>query len=224
MSRSSGTSPCGGHRFLDRQQSNLNTRATAHRTGERGNGYGPRIGTAYVHTVIDDHSRVAYASACCTGRPPGSPRGASLWNRCSQTMGLATAPTPGGMPAPISASNPSDPGPTGPRPMGKSNASTAPWPMAGPTPGSTPPRHSAIKSYQTGCTSIITIEPTPPSEVSHRSPTDQAPWTSQLILTGIADPGSFGEQQCLTTIEKVGTASGYVDVSCAAAEHRQSCP
>ena len=54
----------GGHRFLDRQQSKLHDRATAHRTGERGNKYRPRIGTAYVHTVIDDHSRVAYAEIC----------------------------------------------------------------------------------------------------------------------------------------------------------------
>lgn len=50
--------------FLDRKQSKLNDRATAHRTGERGNNYRPRIGTAYVHIVIDDHSRVAYAEIC----------------------------------------------------------------------------------------------------------------------------------------------------------------
>jgi transposase InsO family protein len=51
----------GGHRFLDRRQGKHNARATAHRTGERGSHYRPRIGTAFVHTVIDDHSRVAYA-------------------------------------------------------------------------------------------------------------------------------------------------------------------
>lgn len=54
----------GGHRFVGRQQGSLNSRATAHRTGERGKDYRPRIGTAYVHTVIDDHSRVAYAEIC----------------------------------------------------------------------------------------------------------------------------------------------------------------
>lgn len=54
----------GGHKFLTRQQSKLNARATAHRTGERGKHYRPLIGTAYVHTVIDDHSRVAYAEVC----------------------------------------------------------------------------------------------------------------------------------------------------------------
>lgn len=54
----------GGHKFLTRQQSKLNARATARRTGERGKNSEPRIGTAFVHTVIDDHSRVAYAEIC----------------------------------------------------------------------------------------------------------------------------------------------------------------
>jgi transposase InsO family protein len=54
----------GGHKFLSRQQSKLNGRATARRTGERGNQSRPAIGTAYLHTVIDDHSRVAYAEIC----------------------------------------------------------------------------------------------------------------------------------------------------------------
>ena len=51
----------GGHRFLSRRQGKVNAVATARRTGERGKEYRPLIGTAYVHTVIDDHSRLAYA-------------------------------------------------------------------------------------------------------------------------------------------------------------------
>jgi transposase InsO family protein len=54
----------GGHKFLTRQQSRANAIATARRTGERGDQYRPRIGTAFLHTVIDDHSRVAYAEIC----------------------------------------------------------------------------------------------------------------------------------------------------------------
>jgi transposase InsO family protein len=54
----------GGHKFLSMQQSRRNARQTARRTGERGKGYRPRIGIAFVHTVIDDHSRVAYAEIC----------------------------------------------------------------------------------------------------------------------------------------------------------------
>ncbi len=49
----------GGHRFVGRAQGDRNRAATpgkprnAHRK--------PKIGTAFVHTVLDDHSRVAYA-------------------------------------------------------------------------------------------------------------------------------------------------------------------
>lgn len=50
----------GGWRFLGRQQGDRNRAAT---DIERRKGYirGPLIGTAFVHTVIDDHSRLAYA-------------------------------------------------------------------------------------------------------------------------------------------------------------------
>jgi transposase InsO family protein len=54
----------GGHKFLGRRQSKLNAIQTARRTGQRGKGHHPRIGTAFVHTVIDDHSRMAYAEIC----------------------------------------------------------------------------------------------------------------------------------------------------------------
>lgn len=54
----------GGHRFLGRQQGDRNRSATAQRTGQRSATYEPRLGTAFVHTVIDDHSRLAYAEIC----------------------------------------------------------------------------------------------------------------------------------------------------------------
>jgi len=57
----------GGHKFVSRQQSKRNAIATGHRTGDRGDrakNWRPRIGTAFVHTVIDDHSRFAYAEIC----------------------------------------------------------------------------------------------------------------------------------------------------------------
>ncbi|MBB1025842.1 MULTISPECIES: IS481 family transposase [unclassified Dietzia] len=60
----------GGHRFVGRAQGQLNGRATARRTGERGHQSRPRIGTAYVHTVIDDHSRVAYAEIHADEKAP----------------------------------------------------------------------------------------------------------------------------------------------------------
>jgi transposase InsO family protein len=51
----------GGWRYLGRQAGDRNRQATARRTGQRRADYEPAIGTAFVHTVIDDHSRVAYA-------------------------------------------------------------------------------------------------------------------------------------------------------------------
>ncbi|WP_159538578.1 IS481 family transposase [Aeromicrobium sp. 9AM] len=52
----------GGHRFVGRQQGAANKWAT---TGlPRGKDYKPRTGTAFLHTVIDDHSRVAYVEIC----------------------------------------------------------------------------------------------------------------------------------------------------------------
>jgi transposase InsO family protein len=49
----------GGWRFVGRQQGRQNRNATS---GTVKNAYrNPKLGHAYVHTVIDDHSRVAYA-------------------------------------------------------------------------------------------------------------------------------------------------------------------
>jgi transposase InsO family protein len=53
----------GGWRYVGKQQGDKNKAATALRTGRTAKGH-PHIGTAFVHTVIDDHSRVAYAEIC----------------------------------------------------------------------------------------------------------------------------------------------------------------
>ena len=49
----------GGWRFVGRVQGDQNRLITEH--GRRNKRYQPLIGHAFVHTVIDDHSRVAYA-------------------------------------------------------------------------------------------------------------------------------------------------------------------
>jgi len=54
----------GGHRYVGRSEGNKNRVATATRTGLRDATGHARTGTAYVHTVIDDNSRVAYAEIC----------------------------------------------------------------------------------------------------------------------------------------------------------------
>lgn len=51
----------GGWRYVGRFQGDRNRAVTAKRTGKRGIAGDMVTGTAYVHTVIDDHSRVAYA-------------------------------------------------------------------------------------------------------------------------------------------------------------------
>jgi len=51
----------GGWRYVGRSQGDRNRATTAKRTGKRGIAGDMVTGTAFVHTVIDDHSRVAYA-------------------------------------------------------------------------------------------------------------------------------------------------------------------
>ena len=53
----------GGWRYVGKQQGKKNKSATALRTGRTAKGH-PNIGTAFLHTVIDDHSRVAYVEIC----------------------------------------------------------------------------------------------------------------------------------------------------------------
>jgi len=54
----------GGWRYVGKQQGDVNRSATARRTGQRHTDHKPNLGTAFVHTVVDDHSRMAYAEIC----------------------------------------------------------------------------------------------------------------------------------------------------------------
>lgn len=54
----------GGWRFVGVRQGDANRRATRDRTGIKARKYHPKVGTCFVHTVIDDFSRVAYAEIC----------------------------------------------------------------------------------------------------------------------------------------------------------------
>ncbi|MDZ8201262.1 IS481 family transposase [Microbacterium sp. SSW1-59] len=53
----------GGWRYVGKQQGDRNRETTAKRTGKR-RGYEPNVGTAFLHAVVDDHSRVAYVEIC----------------------------------------------------------------------------------------------------------------------------------------------------------------
>ena len=168
----------GGHRFLDRPAGERNRRATARRTGQRRGHAEPRIGTAYVHTVIDDHSRVAYAEIHDDEPPPppppysaapspGTPNTASPPAGSCPTTAPPTDPTAGPPPAPNSASPRRKPAHTGHKPTAKSNGSTAPSPTAGPSPSSTPQNKPAAKPYPPSSTTTTTTDPTPPSAAPH---------------------------------------------------------
>jgi transposase InsO family protein len=54
----------GGWRYVGKQQGDRNRNTTRDRTGERARKYYPKVGTAFVHTVVDDHSRLAYVEIC----------------------------------------------------------------------------------------------------------------------------------------------------------------
>lgn len=54
----------GGHRFLGRQAAKPNRSVTARRTGQWSDDHKPLVGRSFLHTVIDDHSRVAYVEIC----------------------------------------------------------------------------------------------------------------------------------------------------------------
>ncbi len=117
----------GGWRYVGRHQGDTNRSATVTRTDTpRSPTHGPLLDTCYLHTVIDDHPRVAYAeicsdekaatrSGCFAGPPLGSTTGASPSSGSSPTTARPTGPTPGGPPATSSGSSRRRPGHTGPR-------------------------------------------------------------------------------------------------------------
>jgi Integrase core domain len=164
----------GGWRYHGRAQGNRNR----HRHSP---GRSPTIGTAFVHTVIDDHSRVAYAeihddetaaTAITVLRRAVAwfaARGVTVERVCPTTA-PPTDPTPGATPAPNSGSDPRRPGPTGPRRTRKSNASTATSPPAGPSSGCSRPKPTAARHYRAGSTSTTITGPTPRSATTHPSP------------------------------------------------------
>ena len=78
--------------------------------------------------------------ASCAARWPGSPPAASPSNGSCPTTAPPTARPVARHLRPARHHRARRPGPTGRRPTARSNASTAPWPTAGPTPAATPPR------------------------------------------------------------------------------------
>lgn len=171
----------GGWRYVGKAQGDRNKAATALRTGrtEKGNS---RIGTAFVHTVIDDHSRVAYAEICTdemSATAVGVLYRARSWFAAQGVLVQRVLSDNGACyrshawrdasPAPSWTSNANAPAPTRPRPTGRSNDSTAPSGTAGLTRGSKTQRQSEVPPCRAGRSSAITIGPTPLSGATHQS-------------------------------------------------------
>jgi transposase InsO family protein len=179
----------GGWRYVGRQQGNRNRQATPDKSRSKSHDIAMRH--AFVHTVIDDHSRVAYAEvhddetaitataalaravAWYSARgitiervlsDNGSAYKSHLWHTVCDQLGITVKKTR----------------PTGPRPTARSNASTAPWPTAGPTPATTSQRPNAETPWPAGSTNTITTGHTQPSEPIPDQPINQRPRSVQL--------------------------------------------
>jgi transposase InsO family protein len=161
----------GGHRFVGRRQGAQNKRATP---GLPRSGYKPRTGIAYLHTVLDDHSRLAYVEICPDEKAVTaagvlqravawfaehgihvervlSDNGACYrslaWRQACLSLGIIHKRTR----------------PYRPQTNGKLERFHRTSPTAGPTAAPTAPRPNAAPPYPAGCTSTITTESTPRS-------------------------------------------------------------
>lgn len=170
----------GGHKFLSRQQSKHNARRTAQRTGERGHCSHPKIGTAFLHTVIDDHSRMAYAEICTNERAStaiGVLQRAVAWfadhgvvvQRVWSDNGSAYRSYAWRDACTQLRITPKHTRPYRPQTTARSSDSTALSPTAGHTHATTSQPNNATPHCPTGSTSTITTEATPPSEASRPS-------------------------------------------------------
>jgi hypothetical protein len=162
----------GGWRYVGRSQGRKNRAATPEK--EKNAWRGKKMGTAFVHTVIDDYSRVAYAeihddetadTACTVLRHAvswfaargvtvervlsdnGSCYRSHLWRDTCRELGVTPKKTR----------------PYRHKPTARSNASTAPWPTGGRSRSSTAPKPLAAQPCQHGSTSTTTTGPTPRS-------------------------------------------------------------
>jgi transposase len=167
----------GGWRYLGRAQGRRHREATAARSTT----YEPQVGTAFVHTVVDDHSRVTYteirddekavtaidvlrnAVAWFTARgvtvervlsDNGSAYKSYAWRDACTELGIRPKKTD----------------PTARRPTAKSSVSIAPSTTAGPSPVTTTAKTPAGRPYRPSCIITTTTGPTPPPAAYHPSP------------------------------------------------------
>ena len=159
----------GGHRVTGRAAGKRNKTGTAANR---------RPGYAFLHNAVDDHSRLAYTEILADEKKDTA---AGFWERANAYFascgivvkrvltdnGSSTAPTRSKTPW-ARTSNTNAHAPTGPRPTAKSNATTAPCSMNGPTPKPTDQKPTVLPLSPTGSITTIITEATPHSTVSHQ--------------------------------------------------------
>ena len=140
---------------------------------------GRRVGYAYVHSAVDDHSRVAYSEVPTTRRPrppprsplapwPCSPPAASACGGAAHRQRLLGLPQPRLRRLRAAGSATASSSPTVPRPTARSNGSTAPCSRSGPTPAV----HLGRSRTRRPCTLPPHLQPSPPPHRSRPPPTD----------------------------------------------------
>lgn len=168
----------GGWRFVGRAQGEKNRAATPG-TG-RSKYRGVLVGTAFVHTVIDDHSRVAYAEIHEDEKAVtaiGVLRRAVSWfaargvrvERVLSDNGSAYKSHAWRDACTELAITPKRPDHTGPKRTARSSDSTARSPTDGHSHATTRPKTHAGTRSRDGCMPTITTGLTPPSGTGHPS-------------------------------------------------------
>lgn len=168
----------GGWRYVGRRQGEKNRSATPDKPKSKwGN---PKLGYAFVHTVIDDHSRVAYTevhddetAVTAVGvlhravewfaelgvtierilSDNGGAYRSFLWRDTCEALAITPKRTRH----------------TGRRRTERSRDSIGRWPTAGPTPAATSQSKGAGTRSRRGCTTTTTIGPTRPAPISRPS-------------------------------------------------------
>ncbi len=168
----------GGWRYVGRRQGEKNRAATPDKP--RSKWRNPKLGYAFVHTVIDDHSRVAYtevhddetavtAAGVLHRAVDWSPTAASPSSEFCPTTAAPTGHTCGVTPAKHCRSVRSSRAHTARRPTARSNAFIARWPTDGLTPAATRVSRNAETPSMPGCTTTTTTGPTRPAGISRPS-------------------------------------------------------
>lgn len=169
----------GGWRYVGRRQGSRNRAVTPGKPKNKWRN--PKLGYAFVHTIIDDHSRVAYTevhndeyAVTAVGVLHRAvewfaDRGVALLSASCPITVVRTVLTCGETRARLYRSLRSERGHTAHRPTARSSDSTAPWPTAGRMRAATRARTNAAMPSPTGSTSTTSTDHTPPAEASRPS-------------------------------------------------------